>query len=133
MRAVNRLRHNDDFRLTTRKGVRAARSHVVVHLAILHPSMDAASGSTGVVRRMHEEPRVGFVVSKKVGNSVVRSRTKRRLRALSASLIPDLPAYSTMVVRTMPGINDLAHDALAEELTSAVAQCRRALEKKGWL
>lgn len=35
--------------------------------------------------------RVGFTVSKKVGNSVVRNRVKRRLRAAARSLIPKHP------------------------------------------
>jgi ribonuclease P protein component len=32
--------------------------------------------------------RVGYTVSKKVGNSVVRNRMKRRLRALARELLP---------------------------------------------
>ncbi len=32
--------------------------------------------------------RVGYTVSKKVGNAVVRNRMKRRLRALAAELLP---------------------------------------------
>ena len=32
--------------------------------------------------------RVGFTVTKKVGNAVVRNRIKRRLRALSVELLP---------------------------------------------
>ncbi|MEH6527297.1 MAG: ribonuclease P protein component [Sneathiella sp.] len=32
--------------------------------------------------------RVGFTVTKKVGNSVVRNRVKRRLRAVAQNLIP---------------------------------------------
>ncbi|MEN3971221.1 ribonuclease P protein component [Sphingomicrobium sp. XHP0235] len=33
--------------------------------------------------------RVGYTVSKKVGNAVVRNRTKRRLRELARVLLPD--------------------------------------------
>jgi len=32
--------------------------------------------------------RIGYTVSKKVGNAVVRNRMKRRLRALAAELLP---------------------------------------------
>jgi ribonuclease P protein component len=32
--------------------------------------------------------RVGFTVTKKIGNAVVRNRMKRRLRALSRELLP---------------------------------------------
>jgi ribonuclease P protein component len=42
-----------------------------------------------------EEPggaRIGFTVSKKVGNAVERNRAKRRLRAAAAQILPDLAA-----------------------------------------
>ncbi len=121
VRAVSRLRHNDDFRLTTRQGVSAARSHVVVHLAVL---------SSPEVKRIQEEPRVGFVVSKKVGNSVVRSRTKRRLREIMRARLDRLPAYATVVVRTRAGINDIGHDTLVSEVDSALTSALGKLAKR---
>ncbi|GAA4876090.1 hypothetical protein GCM10025788_13730 [Serinicoccus chungangensis] len=47
-------------------------------------------------------PRVGFVVSKAVGNAVVRNRTARRLRHLVAARTGDLPPASDVVVRALP-------------------------------
>ncbi|WP_259888469.1 ribonuclease P protein component [Dermabacter sp. p3-SID358] len=120
MRAPNRLRHNDDFRLTTRKGVSAARSHVIVHLAIL---------SSPELKRTQKEPRVGFVVSKKVGNSVVRSRTKRRLREIMRARLDSLPEYASVVVRTRAGINEIDHDTLCGEVDSALTSALRKLDK----
>ena len=37
----------------------------------------------------NSEFRVGFTASKKVGNAIARNRAKRRLRAISAELLPD--------------------------------------------
>ena len=34
--------------------------------------------------------RVGFTVTKKIGNAVVRNRMKRRFRAMARDLLPDL-------------------------------------------
>ena len=41
--------------------------------------------------RRDDDPtiRVGFTVTKKIGNAVVRNRMKRRLRALARELLPD--------------------------------------------
>ncbi|OEJ69247.1 ribonuclease P protein component [Magnetovibrio blakemorei] len=47
-----------------------------------HPANAHAARTDGFLR-------VGFTVSKKVGNSVERNRAKRRLRALAAEILPE--------------------------------------------
>lgn len=47
-----------------------------------------AHPADGEPARADDLLRVGFTVSKKVGNSVARNRAKRRLRALSAEILP---------------------------------------------
>ncbi len=47
-------------------------------------------------------PRAGVVVSRAVGNAVVRNRTKRRLRGVLASRLGDVPAGTDVVVRATP-------------------------------
>ena len=66
----HRLRASSDFTAVLRspRGVRTRSRLVVTHAT----QTDARTGAP---------PRVGLVVSKAVGNAVVRNRTKRRLRA----------------------------------------------------
>lgn len=47
--------------------------------------------------------RCGIVTSKAVGGSVVRHRAARRIRAIVADLVADLPPGTDVVVRALPG------------------------------
>ena len=47
--------------------------------------------------------RAGFVVGKSVGNSVVRHRVTRRLRAVVREELDRLPTGADLVVRARPG------------------------------
>lgn len=68
------------------------------------------------LREEREGPRVGFVVSKAVGNAVVRSRTKRVLRHLMRDELNGLPASLDIVVRATPAIAGAASDEIRPEL-----------------
>ncbi len=107
---ARRLRRSADFAATLRQGARAGTPSVVVHVAI-HDNDPP------------EEARVGFVVSKAVGNAVVRNRVKRRLR----HLVVTLPSHvgSAVVVRALPPAAS-EPQRLAADLASA---WRRAHER----
>jgi len=81
------MRSSDEFREAVRRGVRMGRPTLVVHA-----TDDAAD----------TDVRVGFVVSKAVGNAVTRNRVKRRLRHLSAAVLPSTPPGTRVVVRALP-------------------------------
>ncbi|GAA4519979.1 ribonuclease P protein component [Brachybacterium paraconglomeratum] len=112
----HRLHSGDEFRAVTRGGVRSARSHVVVHLALLTQGDEA--------------PRVGFVVSKKVGNAVVRNRVTRRLREIVRPHFATLPAGSAIVLRTLPGIENQEFTSLKDDVDSALAAAERKLARR---
>lgn len=44
------------------------------------------------------QPKVGFVVGKKVGKAVVRNRVKRRLREIVRPLLPQMKGHTSYVV-----------------------------------
>jgi ribonuclease P protein component len=72
--------------------------------------------------------RVGFVVSKAVGNAVVRNRVKRRLRAAVADQLADrLKGHpgATVVVRALPPSGTADWTELRDDLDSALFSALR--------
>ncbi|MGH3517042.1 MAG: ribonuclease P protein component [Haloechinothrix sp.] len=112
-----RLRRSEDFRLVIRRGAKAGRQRLVVH-AVADPYL------AGVDPADHAGVRAGFVVSKAVGNSVVRHRVTRRLRHLLAERFGTLPAGSTLVVRALPPAANATSAELAADLDSALRRLR---------
>lgn len=111
-----RLHSGDEFRAVTRGGARSARSHVVVHLTLLPQGTGA--------------PRVGFVVSKKVGNSVIRHRVARRFREIVRQNLEQFPAGSTTVLRALPGIQDVPFADLEGQVLGGVGSAAAKLERR---
>ena len=110
--AAQRVRRGADFAATIRGGRRVGRGTVVVHLLLEEP----ARASTA---------RAGFVVSKAVGNAVVRNRVRRRLRHLVRPLLGDLPDGSLLVVRALPAAAGASFATLGDDLASALSSARR--------
>lgn len=73
-------------------------------------------------------PRVGFVVSKAVGNAVVRHRTQRRLRHLVAGHLDRLPDRCDVVVRAHPAAAAATSAELSSELDRLLNRSLRGLE-----
>ncbi len=70
--------------------------------------------------------RVGFSVSKKIGNSVVRNRVKRRLREALTPMIPGIKGGNDLIF--------IARDAVVnEKFTAVTASMRYLLNKAGLL
>ncbi|MCB5163330.1 ribonuclease P protein component [Streptomyces bambusae] len=110
----NRLRRREDFATAVRRGRRAGRPLLVVHLRTSgatdpHEPGDSASPT-----------RAGFVVNKAVGGAVVRNRVRRRLRHLMRDRLAVLPAGSLVVVRALPGSGEADHEQLARDLDAAI-------------
>jgi len=109
--AAFRLRRATDFAAVVRVGRRAGTRRLVIHLL--------ATGE-------QVSPRVGFVVSAKVGNSVVRHQVTRRLRHLVREHLGSLPPGTAVVIRALP----LAATATSVELRSDLRSGLHAAMKK---
>lgn len=108
--AAHRLIDSDAFRVTVRSGRRCGSGTLVVHLDVQPPGPPA---------------RVGFVVSKAVGNAVVRNRVKRRLRHLTREHLPalaGLPGSAVLVVRALPAASTAPYAELEGDLRRCLAR-----------
>ncbi|MEO0411694.1 MAG: ribonuclease P protein component [Pseudomonadota bacterium] len=70
---------------------------------------------------------VGYTVSKKVGNAVVRNRVKRRLRALASRLLSSEEA--TMVLIGRAGAEKLDFPRLEKDLRWALRRLKQKMER----
>ncbi len=109
-----RLVRRTDFTEVVRRGRRAGRPLLTVHLSP-PPEEQAPSGPA----------RAGLVVSKAVGGSVVRSRVSRRLRHLLRDRLPGLPDGTRVVVRAAPPAAGADSAALGRDLDAALARAGR--------
>lgn len=113
----SRVRRGDEFARAVRAGRRCGRAHLVAYLA-------EANGPEGSATAIDEartgHARAGFVVSKAVGNAVVRNRVRRRLRHLCAARLADLPPGSILVVRALPPAAVADSALLGRELDAAL-------------
>lgn len=101
----NRLRTSTDFSTTVRSGVRNGRRNVVLYTAAL-----AAD----------EPSRIGFIVSKSVGNAVVRNLVKRRLREVGALSLQQYGSGFAIVVRALPAAAGASFEQLRSDYDAAL-------------
>lgn len=70
-------------------------------------------------------PMVGFVVSKAIGNAVIRNRVKRQLRGAIAEYIQQIPHGSHVVVRALPSAAEAPYVRLYADLGKALGKVTR--------
>ncbi len=108
MARVPRLKRRAEFLLVAKKGRKAPSPGLVLQALPRHDSQPV---------------RLGFTVTKKVGNAVIRNRTRRRLREAARLLLREAPAVGADLVlvgrdttRTRP------FPALIEDLRRSLAK-----------
>jgi ribonuclease P protein component len=101
----NRVLAAADFKAAVRRGRRSYAPHAVVYV---------------LPREASESTRFGFIVGKNVGGAVQRNLVRRRLRAIGRELLATHATGRDVVVRALPGVEQLAWDSLHTEISDVV-------------
>jgi ribonuclease P protein component len=112
--AAHRLTRSADFAVVTRRGNKVRCGSVVVYLL--------AEPATGTSR-------VGLIVGKAVGTSVVRHQVSRRLRAQLQDRLNRIPTGAKLVVRALPETSTAPSSALGSDLNRALDRLALAVPR----
>ncbi len=112
----HRLTTSAGFTHAVRTGRRSGTRTLVLHLGAEPGEPSAAAGSAQAV------PRIGYVVSKAVGNAVTRNLVKRRLRHLARERLTSLPGSAVLVVRALPAAALASYADLGADLDKALGR-----------
>lgn len=105
-----------EFGATVKGGVRVTQPDLVLHAHCVDSDDDG--------------PRIGFVVSKAVGNAVERHRVARRLRHASRGLIAEMDTRDRWVVRALPSSRGVGTGALEKQLCTGARRVRSLRERR---
>jgi ribonuclease P protein component len=105
LKRANRVVTAGDFRSTVRKGRRVTTPHALLYIARREPS---------------DVTRVGFIVSKSVGNAVTRNLVTRRLRAIGHEVVLSRPTGTDLIIRALPGSPGVSWTSLQSEILSGL-------------
>ncbi|MGO3678285.1 ribonuclease P protein component [Leucobacter sp. UCMA 4100] len=108
---LHRITQGDDYRRVMRHGRRVGGPFVVAH---------------AVLRTQDEPARFGYIVSKKVGNAVVRNRITRRLKAISDEVLRDGFTGYDVVFRASPAAAAAPFVELRNDVLREIAKLDRA-------
>ncbi|MCU6480776.1 ribonuclease P protein component [Arthrobacter sp. A2-55] len=111
----HRMRTSALFSHTVRSGVRNGRRNLVLYVASSTPD---------------EPTRIGFIVSKAVGNAVARNLVKRRLREIAVETIHRHPCGIQVVVRALPASASATWDELGDDYLRAFSAAASRLASK---
>ena len=105
---LNTLKKNKEFNLTYAKG----RSYPAKNVVLI------------VLKRKYGGVRIGFAVSKKIGNAVVRNRIRRRLKEAARNAFTDVSGNYYFILIARKSILDAEFSAICLELDELVRRAK---------
>jgi ribonuclease P protein component len=125
---MERLKRRSDFRAVAQAAGAGARAHASAFT--LQARARAQPGDQA--RDQAGPPRVGFTVSKQVGNAVERNRVRRRLRELVRLAPPAAlsPGHDYVLIGRRAALK-IAFDAMMKELSGALRRVHDGAKHDG--
>ncbi|MCH9012189.1 MAG: ribonuclease P protein component [Proteobacteria bacterium] len=124
MPIIGRLKTRPDFLKVAAEGAKWVTPGLILQARRRPPPAAAGTGKAAARKPIEEdEVRVGFTVSRKVGNATRRNRARRRLRAVATEVLPELgrPGCDYVLIgraRTL----DRPYAELVEDLRQALGR-----------
>ena len=124
MPIIGRLKTRPDFLKVAAEGAKWVTPGLILQARRRPPPATAGTGKAAARKPIEEdEVRVGFTVSRKVGNATRRNRARRRLRAVATEVLPELgrPGCDYVLIgraRTL----DRPYAELVEDLRQALGR-----------
>ncbi|WP_449276760.1 ribonuclease P protein component [Leucobacter sp. GX24907] len=112
----HRVTRGDDYRRIVRRGHRVGGAYCITH---------------AVFRLSGEPARVGFIVSKAVGNAVTRNLVRRRLKTITERHIAAGLEGIDIVFRALPAIASASFPQLESEVDRSLARIARQHRSEG--
>lgn len=110
-----RIKSSSDFARVTKSGRRTTTDSLIAYLLL-----NQSNSGSNLNHKKDDIPKLGLIISKSVGNSVVRHRIARQIRHASFNYLSLLPTGSLLVIRAMKRSNDAFTEtkALFEKIVS---------------
>jgi len=105
---LNTLKKNKEFNLTYNKG----RSYPARNMVLI------------VLKRKYGGVRIGFAVSKKIGNAVVRNRIRRRLKEAARNAFSDVSGNYYFILIARKSILDAEFAAICSEMDGLISRAK---------
>ena len=95
------IKSSSDFARVTKSGRRTTTDSLIAYLLL-----NQSNSGSDLNHKKDDNPKLGLIISKSVGNSVVRHRIARQIRHASFNYLSLLPTGSLLVIRAMKSSND---------------------------
>ena len=102
-----RIKSSSDFARVTKSGRRTTTDSLIAYLLLDQSNSGFKPNPNSHLNYQNDDnPKLGLIISKSVGNSVVRHRIARQIRHASFNNLSLLPSGSLLVIRAMKRSND---------------------------